>query len=337
LKARKIINYIINNKQLEFKKLRNFVHFNETDVFKPEYYSKSNNQIKHKLAADNASSIIDFDKLKYAGGPRNVEVIRPGNIWTELTNLLEQTIFPDETCQILYLLGAPFRLATITGFGAGFNPLAGVYMRDITTFNSEMSIDFANFNNWIDRTIPQINQPFLIANPQFLKDQVIDMKFYTLMAITAIQNPDYFIQIKYINIPSTSRTGLDELIFANSEFAKKWFDIYTQGGNLSSGLYGMWCDIMCKFSDSNLECAVPIRLLMLMGTNMGMFVLGKMAEKRFGINPMNLFKTTPNYNQNNQEQQEPQNNSSSFSPPPKKKGISPPEFDFEDISQKKMN
>ncbi len=80
---------------------------------------------------------------------------------------------------------------------------------------------------------------------------------------------------------------------------------------------------------------VEIRLLMLMGTNMGMFVLGKMAEKRFGINPMNLFKTTPNYNQNNQEQPEPQN--TSFSQPPKKKGISPPEFDFEDISQKKMN
>ena len=80
---------------------------------------------------------------------------------------------------------------------------------------------------------------------------------------------------------------------------------------------------------------VEIRLLMLMGTNMGMFVLGKMAEKRFGINPMNLFKTTPNYSQNNQEQPEPQN--TSFSQPPKKKGISPPEFDFEDISQKKMN
>ena len=80
---------------------------------------------------------------------------------------------------------------------------------------------------------------------------------------------------------------------------------------------------------------VEIRLLMLMGTNMGMFVLGKMAEKRFGINPMNLFKTTPNYNQNNQDKNEPQ--TTSFTQPPKKKGISPPEFDFEDISQKKTN
>ena len=78
---------------------------------------------------------------------------------------------------------------------------------------------------------------------------------------------------------------------------------------------------------------VEIRLLLLIGSNAGMFVLGKMAEKRFGINPMNIFKTAPSYSQ----QQEPQNNTG-FSPNiPKKKGISPPEFDFEDISQKKTN
>ncbi len=83
---------------------------------------------------------------------------------------------------------------------------------------------------------------------------------------------------------------------------------------------------------------VEIRLLMLMGTNIGMFVLGKMAEKRFGVNPMNLFKTAPNYSQTQEQQQSQQ---PGFSPinqqPPKKKGISPPEFDFEDISQKKTN
>ncbi len=82
---------------------------------------------------------------------------------------------------------------------------------------------------------------------------------------------------------------------------------------------------------------VEIRLLLLIGSNAGMFILGKMAEKRFGINPMNMFKTAPSYSQQQEPQQQPQNNTS-FSPNlPKKKGISPPEFDFEDISQKKTN
>jgi hypothetical protein len=81
---------------------------------------------------------------------------------------------------------------------------------------------------------------------------------------------------------------------------------------------------------------VEIRLLMLMGTNMGMFVLGKMAEKRFGINPMNMFKSAPNYSQPQQETQQ-QTFTSTTTAPPKKKGISAPDFDFEDISQKKIN
>ena len=81
---------------------------------------------------------------------------------------------------------------------------------------------------------------------------------------------------------------------------------------------------------------VEIRLLMLIGSNAGMFVLGKMAEKRFGVNPMNMFNTAPNYSQPQQENQQ-QGFSSINQQPPKKKGISPPEFDFEDISQKKTN
>ena len=82
---------------------------------------------------------------------------------------------------------------------------------------------------------------------------------------------------------------------------------------------------------------VEIRLLMLIGTNAGMFILGKMAEKRFGINPMNMFKTAPNYSQPSQESQQAPPSISSTQVPPKKKGISAPEFDFEDISQKKTN
>ena len=66
-----------------------------------------------------------------------------------------------------------------------------------------------------------------------------------------------------------------------------------------------------------------------------MFVLGKMAEKRFGVNPMNLFKTAPNYSQTQEQPQTQQQ--PGFSPQTKKKGISPPDFDFEDISQKKTN
>ncbi len=253
------VNYVFNNKKINFKKNGNVMYFDETAVFDPEFYKESNKKIKHKFAVDNASSIINFSKLKYAGGPRNVEVIRPANIWTELTTLLDPAIFPDETLQIMYLLGSPLQQGTITGFGRDFNPLT-----NIAAFNAAILGDIQNNANWIDRTTRLIDPAYLAANLPFVKDQIIDIKFYIVMALTAIQNPYDFVQIKNINVPGAGAPNYDELIYANCEFAKKWYQIYVEGCNLSSWLYGMWCDIMCKFSDSNLDCAVPFRLLMLM-------------------------------------------------------------------------
>ena len=86
---------------------------------------------------------------------------------------------------------------------------------------------------------------------------------------------------------------------------------------------------------------VEIRLLLLMGSNVIFFVIGKMAERKYGINPMNMFSNinkpqeTFNSYATQQPNQQPTQQPSQY--PQKKAGIKPPEFDFEDIAQKKTN
>ncbi len=87
---------------------------------------------------------------------------------------------------------------------------------------------------------------------------------------------------------------------------------------------------------------VEIRLLLLMGSNVIFFVIGRMAERKYGINPMTMFsninkpqETFNSYSSQQQPNQQTQQQSSQF--PQKKSGIKPPEFDFEDIAQKKTN
>jgi len=83
---------------------------------------------------------------------------------------------------------------------------------------------------------------------------------------------------------------------------------------------------------------VEIRLLGLMASNAVFFIIGKMAERKFGINPINMFnninKPQENFNSFTPTQQ-PQSQSQQV--PQKKTGIKPPDFDFEDIAQKKTN
>jgi hypothetical protein len=129
--------YIIDANILKFGHI-NGIHFdNNSYRDNIDLFNKQNDLMRHYLAIDNASDIIDFTNLKYAGGPRNVQIhiTNPGfpntvipaisrdffldnyfkdHIKKELTDILD---IDNEDKQILYLLGSPIQLATINGIG----------------------------------------------------------------------------------------------------------------------------------------------------------------------------------------------------------------------------
>ncbi len=202
-----------------------------------DQFNNIHNNFKHQQALDYASSIIDFKKLKYVGGPRHIKVVTGNN--TELQDLLDTSKFSDESQQILYLLGSPLQQATINTFGTDYDLLT-----NIGTFDG--IVDFSTQANWFTTT----------ALSAQLQD---DMKFYVILAYIAIMRPYEFLQISSINSGT--------LNFLTNKYAKKWYQIYnsTPDLNLGSWLIGMWTDLMCKFSDSNLDCDIPFRLLALAG------------------------------------------------------------------------
>lgn len=68
---------------------------------------------------------------------------------------------------------------------------------------------------------------------------------------------------------------VNKWIFKNNieknNFANKWYNIYINNvlnNRLLLGIwiYNMWCDLMCKFSNNNLECNIPYRLLLLVSS-----------------------------------------------------------------------
>ncbi len=82
---------------------------------------------------------------------------------------------------------------------------------------------------------------------------------------------------------------------------------------------------------------VEIRLIGIIALNTAMFVGGKMAERKFGINILNLFKLESSSDSNsslNNMNQQPHSNTMGV---PQKSRMRAPEFDFEDIASKKTN
>lgn len=68
---------------------------------------------------------------------------------------------------------------------------------------------------------------------------------------------------------------VNKWVFKNNmeknNFAYKWYNIYVNNvlnNRLLLGIwiYNMWCDLMCKFSNNNLECNLPYRLLLLVSS-----------------------------------------------------------------------
>jgi len=169
-------NYYINN------------NFNFNDI---------NNIIRHPDAIDNASSIINFKTLKYAGGPRNINVIHPvlpNNIISEFLNIITL----NEVNKLFYMLGS-------------------VNTNDTYAYIISLA-------------------------PTLLQD-------YLLLAYHAIIDSDSF------------NTIANQ--YLTSQFANKWYDIYINGCDIRTWLFGMLTDLECRSSETNLEGDINFRTLML--------------------------------------------------------------------------
>ena len=234
-----IIDYIIQKFQSNNIIIPNTNQYRYNAQFTPDMYTDTNNQIRHKNALDNASDIIDFDNLTFASGPRVVTINRPlPDIRLEIQDLLAMV---SDDKRILHLLGSPISLATIIGLPGN---------------DYDLVADFGNFGGRFNPDITNLGQlgwytSAVAIDPMDRRN----MREYIYLAYTAIQYPEKMDDL------NTLVDGIGA-----TPFFTKWYEIYTNGSNnfnLGAWIYGMWCDLMCKTSDTNLECEIPFRLLML--------------------------------------------------------------------------
>jgi len=160
-------------------------------------FNDVNNIIRHPDAIDNASSIINFKTLKYAGGPRNISVthpVLPNNIISEFLDIITL----NEVNKLFYMLG---------------------------------SVNTNDTYAYIINLAPTLLQEYL------------------LLAYHAIIDSDSF---------STIANQ-----YLTSQFANKWYDIYINGCDIRTWLFGMLTDLECRSSETNLEGEINFRTLML--------------------------------------------------------------------------
>ena len=114
--------------------------------------------------------------------------------------------------------------------------------------------------------------------------QVNDMKWFVLLAYTAIFRPNDLLnleqKINNILLQAQNAAVAVAAIVANiqnirtslaTEFPQKWLKAYKYDKkDVGSWIIAMWCDMHCKFSQSNLKCRIHFRLLALAaGLNLG--------------------------------------------------------------------
>lgn len=210
-------------------------------LFEGDEFDKINDSFRHWLALDNASSIIDFDKLKYMGGPRQATIIDDDS-WSNINYQLDKIKNNNwkENQNILSLLSYENLGTEIDKIDQNF-----IFLDNLDVFDT--TSDF--YNNILNK----INQP---TNPNYDIKYINDYCFYLIMSYTAIFNPNRFDEIK-----SIKPLGNMTLNFSNNLFAIKWFGIYKKNINLSSWIFGMISDINCKFSDSNLKFDISLNHL----------------------------------------------------------------------------
>ena len=144
------LSYILDNKKdfTKYFKPYNLTPNNDPIVnvayikeFTPD--EKRNKSIRHNLALDNASCILDYDNLKYVGSSRYIEIIHYNrNMNENYDELIKIIDLNDQNKQILYLLGSPLIYDNINLL-TDFNIL-----ENINTFDNTMDNDYIISNNW---------------------------------------------------------------------------------------------------------------------------------------------------------------------------------------------
>lgn len=217
-------------------------YFAENFVDRSVNFEPINNVLRHKLAFDNASSIIDFKNLKYVGGPRNVSIKNRDNIGAYFNKFIN---LDSDNKKILYLLDIPINIDNIN---KDEDDIFEMLVGDIL-FNNN---DFTN-NSW-EQDFIAMHDLFefdTITPMQQNNDMLLLMKYFLVFVFTAIQHSDKFIEL--ISIDNT---------IENINKVRNWYHLYNKN-NIGSWIYGMWCDIMCIYSPSNLDCCVSSKFLML--------------------------------------------------------------------------
>lgn len=216
--------------------------------FKPDIFTEINDNFRHELAPDNASAIIDFENHRYIGGPREIRCIQTSYVQqlTDIFNLSEKQ-------QILFMLRAPISFAEL------------MKLKSNNILN-----DFKNFvnnnpnlvNNEITAILRDTGKAvWAVVTPEFTQFKA-DYFAYLYLSYLAIMEPTNINSIRELNSVPTSR---DLFTFNASRFARKWYEIYMKGNvNLSSWIYNMWADLICKSSDSNLVGHIYGRQMMLL-------------------------------------------------------------------------
>lgn len=219
--------------------------------FDSDHFDEINDDVRHWLAMDNASSIIDFERLKYMGGPRNITV----NVTTRRINSFKEPYIDlvsndyNINQKVFYMLCSDVvnisRIPKIDEDSSLLDDLNIFDTLDTTKFYHDIYLILSIFST---RTRYDI--------------YIDDFCFYLVMAYTAIFNPTRFGEIMNI-----TPNGNMQLNYSTNLFAQKWFSIYNNkvksNKDESSWIYGMCCDFYCKLSTSNLEGTIPVELLLL--------------------------------------------------------------------------
>lgn len=176
-------------------------------------FESFNDEIRHPDAIDNASSIINFNTLKYAGGPRNIRVVLSvPNIITEFITIINIRL--DEQ-KILHMLGHISKIDTIAIIDTSFRVsiyrdyfLLAYYAiidqtkfieygkRNITDFGKkwyDIYIKGCDISTWIFGMCTDFKCRYSKSN---LKG---DIEFRTLMLIAGLKNNKTSLSLGIIN------------------------------------------------------------------------------------------------------------------------------------------
>ena len=185
-------------------------------------FTESDNKIRYKFAFDNASSILDFNSLKYTGGPRHLECIFPNHkgIFNFMINNLREM--------------------------------------DVDTMLKQFLCSIPEDDEFINRGLPN-NKICKEYNDilHTIREGYINLALNIIkLRLNLINKNEYKILINAAkNTPEVSK-----------QFIIKWENIYwyKDGENhISSWLFNMWSDFICRSSSSNLHGMIQFPLLML--------------------------------------------------------------------------